>query len=46
VLAATRKPRDIGDAIRVARGMSQEDLAEANACDRFYLNEAGLAVLT
>jgi len=26
--------------------MSQEDLAEANACDRFYLNEAGLAVLT
>ena len=41
-----RKSRDIGDAIRVvreARGMSQEDLAEANAYDRFYLNrlEAG-----
>jgi HTH-type transcriptional regulator/antitoxin HipB len=41
-----RKPRDIGDAIRVARearGMSQEELAEANAYDRFYLNrlEAG-----
>lgn len=41
-----RKPRDIGDAIRVARearGMSQEQLAEANAYDRFYLNrlEAG-----
>jgi ribosome-binding protein aMBF1 (putative translation factor) len=41
-----RKPRDIGDAIRVARetrGISQEDLAEANAYDRFYLNrlEAG-----
>jgi HTH-type transcriptional regulator/antitoxin HipB len=43
---AVRKPRDIGDAIRVARearGLSQEDLAEANAYDRFYLNrlEAG-----
>ena len=41
-----RKPRDIGDAIRVARearGVSQEELAEANAYDRFYLNrlEAG-----
>ena len=41
-----RRPRDIGDAIRVARearGMSQEELAEANAYDRFYLNrlEAG-----
>ena len=41
-----RKPRDIGDAIRVvreARGMSQEELAEVNAYDRFYLNrlEAG-----
>ena len=41
-----RKPRDIGDAIRVARearGISQEELAEANAYDRFYLNrlEAG-----
>jgi transcriptional regulator with XRE-family HTH domain len=40
------KPRDIGDAIRVtreARGISQEQLAEANAYDRFYLNrlEAG-----
>jgi ribosome-binding protein aMBF1 (putative translation factor) len=36
-----RKPRDIGDAIRVsreARGISQEELAEANAYDRFYLN--------
>ena len=43
---AVRKPRDIGDAIRVARearGLSQEDLAEANAYDRFYLTrlEAG-----
>ena len=41
-----RKPRDIGDAIRVvreARGISQEELAEENAYDRFYLNrlEAG-----
>lgn len=41
-----RKPRDIGDAIRAvreARGISQEDLAEANAYDRFYLHglEAG-----
>ena len=41
-----RKPRDIGDAIRAvreARGISQEELAEANAYDRFYLNrlEAG-----
>jgi transcriptional regulator with XRE-family HTH domain len=36
-----RKPRDIGDAIRVMRealGISQEDLALANAYDRFYLN--------
>ena len=36
-----RKPSDIGDAIRVvreARGMSQEELALANAYDRFYLN--------
>ena len=36
-----RKPRDIGDAIRVARearGISQEELAEENAYDRFYLN--------
>ena len=36
-----RKPRDIGDAIRVARearGISQEELAEQNAYDRFYLN--------
>jgi transcriptional regulator with XRE-family HTH domain len=41
-----RKPRDIGDAIRVVRegrGISQEELAQANAYDRFYLNglEAG-----
>ena len=41
-----RKPRDIGDAIRAvreARGISQEDLAQANAYDRFYLHrlEAG-----
>ena len=36
-----RKPRDIGDAIRVAqeaRGISQEALADVNAYDRFYLN--------
>ena len=36
-----RRPRDIGDAIRVVRegrGISQEELAEANAYDRFYLN--------
>jgi hypothetical protein len=35
-----RKPRDIGDAIRVvreARGISQEELARVNAYDRFYL---------
>ncbi len=43
-----RKPRDIGDAIRVVRekrGLSQEELAQANAYDRFYLNrlEAGLS---
>jgi HTH-type transcriptional regulator / antitoxin HipB len=41
-----RKPRDIGDAIRAvreARGITQEELAQANAYDRFYLNglEAG-----
>jgi ribosome-binding protein aMBF1 (putative translation factor) len=41
-----RKPRDIGDAIRAvreARGISQEELAQTNAYDRFYLNkvEAG-----
>jgi transcriptional regulator with XRE-family HTH domain len=41
-----RKARDIGDAIRVvreARGITQEELAETNAYDRFYLNrlEAG-----
>jgi hypothetical protein len=41
-----RKPRDIGDAIRAvreARGISQEQLAQANAYDRFYLHrlEAG-----
>lgn len=36
-----RRARDLGDAIRVARearGMSQEELAEENAYDRFYLN--------
>jgi transcriptional regulator with XRE-family HTH domain len=35
-----RKPRDIGDAIRAvreARGISQEELAQTNAYDRFYL---------
>jgi ribosome-binding protein aMBF1 (putative translation factor) len=45
-----RKPRDIGDAIRVARearGVSQEELAAANAYDRFYLNrmETGRATV-
>jgi transcriptional regulator with XRE-family HTH domain len=45
-----RKPRDIGDAIRAvreARGISQEDLARANAYDRFYLNglESGRSTL-
>ncbi len=45
-----RKPRDIGDAIRVvreARGISQEDLALANAYDRYYLNglESGRGTL-
>lgn len=45
-----RKARDIGDAIRVvreARGMSQEELAQANAYDRYYLNglEAGRSPL-
>jgi transcriptional regulator with XRE-family HTH domain len=45
-----RKPRDIGDAIRAmreARGISQEDLAQANAYDRFYLNglESGRGTL-
>jgi ribosome-binding protein aMBF1 (putative translation factor) len=45
-----RKPRDIGDAIRVARearGISQEELAAANAYDRFYLNrlEAGRSTM-
>lgn len=36
-----RKPRDIGDAIRAmreAKGISQEELAEENAYDRFYLS--------
>jgi HTH-type transcriptional regulator / antitoxin HipB len=36
-----RKPRDIGDSIRVARearGISQEELADVNAYDRFYLS--------
>jgi transcriptional regulator with XRE-family HTH domain len=45
-----RKPRDLGDAIRAvreARGISQEDLAQANAYDRFYLNglESGRSTL-
>ncbi|HXT93674.1 MAG TPA: helix-turn-helix transcriptional regulator [Trebonia sp.] len=45
-----RKARDIGDAIRVARearGISQEELARANAYDRFYLNglEAGRSTM-
>jgi transcriptional regulator with XRE-family HTH domain len=45
-----RKLRDIGDAIRAvreARGISQEELAQANAYDRFYLNglEAGRSTM-
>jgi transcriptional regulator with XRE-family HTH domain len=45
-----RKPRDIGDAIRAARearGLSQEEVARANAYDRFYLNglEAGRSTM-
>ncbi len=45
-----RKPRDIGDAIRVvreARGISQDELAQANSYDRFYLNslESGRSTL-
>lgn len=45
-----RKPRDIGDAIRAvreARGLSQEEIARANAYDRFYLNglEAGRSTM-
>lgn len=45
-----RKPRDVGDAIRAvreARGISQEELAQANAYDRFYLNglESGRSTL-
>lgn len=45
-----RKPRDIGDTIRAmreARGISQEDLAQANAYDRFYLTglESGRGTL-
>jgi ribosome-binding protein aMBF1 (putative translation factor) len=50
-----RKPRDIGDAIRAvreARGISQEELAQeelaqANAYDRFCLNgmEAGRSTM-
>jgi transcriptional regulator with XRE-family HTH domain len=45
-----RKPRDIGDAIRAmreARGISQEELAQANSYDRFYLNglESGRSTL-
>jgi hypothetical protein len=36
-LREARKPRDLGDAIRAvreARGISQEELAQANAYDR------------
>jgi transcriptional regulator with XRE-family HTH domain len=45
-----RKPRDIGDAIRAvreARGISQEELAQTNSYDRFYLNglEAGRSTM-
>lgn len=45
-----RKPRDIGDAIRVvreARGLSQEEVAAENFYDRFYLNglEAGRSTM-
>jgi transcriptional regulator with XRE-family HTH domain len=45
-----RKPRDIGDAIRAVRevrGLSQEEVARANAYDRFYLNglEAGRSTM-
>lgn len=45
-----RKPRDLGDSIRAvreARGISQEELAQANAYDRFYLNglEAGRSTM-
>jgi HTH-type transcriptional regulator / antitoxin HipB len=45
-----RKTRDIGDAIRAvreARGISQEELAQANAYDRFYLTrlEAGRSTM-
>ena len=45
-----RKPRDIGDAIRAvreARGISQEELAQANAYDRYYLSglESGRSTL-
>ena len=44
-----RKPRDIGDAIRLqeARGLSQEEVAQANSYDRFYLNglEAGRSTM-
>lgn len=47
---SVRKPRDIGDAIRAvreARGISQDELARANAYDRFYLNglETGRSTL-
>jgi hypothetical protein len=41
-----RKPRDIGDAIRAvreARGISQEELAQANAYDRLPLPAGSLA---
>ena len=45
-----RRQRDLGDAIRVmreARGLSQEELAAANAYDRFYLSrlEGGRATV-
>jgi ribosome-binding protein aMBF1 (putative translation factor) len=45
-----RKARDFGDAIRAvreARGISQEELAQANAYDRFYLThlEAGRSTM-
>ncbi len=49
-MVEVRRPRDIGDAIRAvreARGISQDELARANAYDRFYLNglESGRGTL-
>jgi transcriptional regulator with XRE-family HTH domain len=49
-MVEVRRPRDIGDAIRTvreARGLSQDELAQANAYDRFYLNglESGRSTL-